>query len=676
MPQEKTALVIPSGVQLQQTDKGISLIHNGDIILHSNLGEPFNCIRSLDGDIILHYEAAVEELDAPKGKIITHSSLRANRVSAEEIRIKGDIRVDNISTTKGALQVKGALQSSEITVNGNCNIFGAARFDSISVRGNLTILGDVQCESIDNSGNLHFGGFTVAKTIRSEGKKLQAQKPMSAKKIMALNSTVTLQRDADIELIRVAHLILQGNSNEIKAIQTFGSLHISEGEILSDVVLTNELNISQNTKGKIMVVEAKNEQGPHSVKGCLQLSDLDKLIPNPSEFLAQYGLELQDTPPLPPPNIDSDEIPEKIKMAQSETIFKNAPDNPAAPKNEFESQNYEAKALQPEEEAEVEAKAEAEAEAEAETQSVNTIEIQAKESSKEPSKAKGPAPIKPVPTNSNLDIDEPVPIEKEVHPQEEGIVNQGDWEFSEEKDQDLVNTDVKREDKTDDVVEILLKNEPIKDDVFIDAISEEDVIQAVNEDIQAEDEVEAQIVPAEETIADAQSQNQAQPVRAEETGAEMNEHSPHSELVQSFFDDDPIGEDEFPSGLGAEMSLSEIMEENIDEDIPVSDDFDPDEMDAFDNIEYSDEQPNEPDPFIENLLYQLEIIENHYTENAPEAVELLRASLEEGDIQKLQSDINQIWSRLLKHHQRSNTRIPPQVTYSFNTIHQQIEQNG
>ena len=50
------------------------------------------------------------------------------------------------------------------------------------------------------------------------------------------------------------------------------------------------------TYGKVMVVEAQQQVGPHQVKGCLQLDDLAQFVPDPMQFLQNYGFSLEDKP--------------------------------------------------------------------------------------------------------------------------------------------------------------------------------------------------------------------------------------------------------------------------------------------------------------------------------------------------------------------------------------------
>ena len=94
-----------------------------------------------------------------------------------------------------------------------------------------------------------------------------------------------------------------------------------------------------------------------------------------------------------------------------------------------------------------------------------------------------------------------------------------------------------------------------------------------------------------------------------------------------------------------------------------------DEEEAF-----SDEvETEQEDTLYTSLFSEVDSIVNSY-EQEPDALTDLKDLVEKRNYQNLREEIKSIWSRLLKHHQRNNTRIPPKVTVAFNQINNHLRQ--
>jgi len=53
------AFVVPAGLRLDDVDGGLSIEHDGDIVLHGSLGRTLTRVRSNHGSVHLHMDAAV-----------------------------------------------------------------------------------------------------------------------------------------------------------------------------------------------------------------------------------------------------------------------------------------------------------------------------------------------------------------------------------------------------------------------------------------------------------------------------------------------------------------------------------------------------------------------------------------------------------------------------------------
>jgi hypothetical protein len=78
------------------------------------------------------------------------------------------------------------------------------------------------------------------------------------------------------------------------------------------------------------------------------------------------------------------------------------------------------------------------------------------------------------------------------------------------------------------------------------------------------------------------------------------------------------------------------------------------------------------DELFASLVGEVESILGSYTKDRPSALSDLNILIESRDYQLLCEEIKTIWSRLLKYHQKKNTRLPPKVVYAFNQINSRL----
>ena len=92
---KRDAFVIPAGLKLSSGADGITIENEGDVIIHSTLGQRLARVRSKAGDIVLHTEVEAGSLEAA-GQVVCHGTLRAGVVRARGISVHAMIVADRV----------------------------------------------------------------------------------------------------------------------------------------------------------------------------------------------------------------------------------------------------------------------------------------------------------------------------------------------------------------------------------------------------------------------------------------------------------------------------------------------------------------------------------------------------------------------------------------------------
>lgn len=287
---DKTAFVIPKGLRFEQTEQGIIIEHEGDIVLQENIGSSIQRITSKKGDVHISVPLETTEILAPRGKIFTEHKLIADRLEAQIIHSKDSLLVREQILTSAVLRLDGDLETPKLTANGSVSIGGSAKIDQLAVEGELNISKDLHCEQLYCTDKVIISGNLETNNIETKGFLFEVQGDVKANELIADLATVTLKGTSTIKLLRADSINLQGSKHEIKAIQAKETVSISASEINADVLFCRRANLGEQTTGKIMVLETAHPPKPHRIKGCLQLTDLEGFLPNVDEFLQQRGI--------------------------------------------------------------------------------------------------------------------------------------------------------------------------------------------------------------------------------------------------------------------------------------------------------------------------------------------------------------------------------------------------
>ena len=145
------AFVVPAGLRLDDVDGGLSIEHDGDIILHGSLGRAITRVRSNHGSVHLHMDADVREIAAPNGEVRVNGRLSADSVIGRHVHVGGDLKVQGVYG--GGLEVAGSLDAARVNAEG----------------GNVLVHGRAQVseELVAEAGGIEIGGDLDAGTVRA-----------------------------------------------------------------------------------------------------------------------------------------------------------------------------------------------------------------------------------------------------------------------------------------------------------------------------------------------------------------------------------------------------------------------------------------------------------------------------------------------------------------------------
>lgn len=104
--------VIPAGVSIQLTDRGVSIQHAGDIILQDSLGDSMNQVVSREGSVTLCGNFDLDQVRAPRGTVRLEGQIKVSAVQGKVVEIMTtSIQAKAVQGSKkialGATQISG-----------------------------------------------------------------------------------------------------------------------------------------------------------------------------------------------------------------------------------------------------------------------------------------------------------------------------------------------------------------------------------------------------------------------------------------------------------------------------------------------------------------------------------------------------------------------------------------
>jgi cytoskeletal protein CcmA (bactofilin family) len=285
MSNSTPAFVIPPGLELTENAGGLALIYDGDIELHGTLGLDLNRICSNKGNVALHVDLDRATVEAPAGEISLYAGGSLNEAAA------------------GSLTANGNLTAAAVAVTGNVSVTGNADVDTVACGGDVRVGGSLRttslsAQSLEVQGDARFGDLKVEGATTIVGSAQGAQVSSASVQIDGAATVVTIHSDGDLVIegdveatsIQGARVRLIGGVVNVRTVQASESIEIGPGAIKADALVAPSVTLSRDTRGKITVIESRNDVGASAVKGCLRLSDLEDLFGNSAQFMADRGI--------------------------------------------------------------------------------------------------------------------------------------------------------------------------------------------------------------------------------------------------------------------------------------------------------------------------------------------------------------------------------------------------
>ena len=161
--------------------------------------------------------------------------------------------------------------------------------EELNVEGHANIMHNVTAQSIQTHDTLEIGGHTVSEEFIHSG--LYACIGFTRNKCLTSNRFSRHRKNAlNASRIQCRDLEVSGEVN-VPTMQVSSTIQINDATIQSDVVLCEQFTSNGDVSGKILVLEALNQDGAHRIKGCLELSDFKEFVPDIDHFLQARGLE-------------------------------------------------------------------------------------------------------------------------------------------------------------------------------------------------------------------------------------------------------------------------------------------------------------------------------------------------------------------------------------------------
>lgn len=292
MQSERPQFIVPAGVQLEAGPEGLSVRFAGDVVLDAPLGLhglKLRRIESTGGDITVSIALDVEELSALQGKIHAKGDLRAARVVAGEVHVRGAFVGEAASAR--SLRFDGPVRCARLLASAGPLTLGAGGEISgelVAEAGDVVVGGALRAPSLRASGRVTLRGAAELGTIAAGGE-LLAQGELRADAIEAGQSIECLDK-VEARVLRAETVRLMGPRSELKMVQARSLISLGAGRVTADVFIAPVVDLAPRASGRVTVIESHNELGPCAVSGKLRLSELASLIGDVDAFLAERGL--------------------------------------------------------------------------------------------------------------------------------------------------------------------------------------------------------------------------------------------------------------------------------------------------------------------------------------------------------------------------------------------------
>lgn len=119
-------LVIPAGVGFDVSDDGVSIEHDGDVIISGPLRRPLARVTSNEGNITLNGELEVGEVIARAGSVVVDGKIRIREVTSQggTVTLNGQVDAAKVRSPAGSIALHGDLKVGEVVAAEDISIEG------------------------------------------------------------------------------------------------------------------------------------------------------------------------------------------------------------------------------------------------------------------------------------------------------------------------------------------------------------------------------------------------------------------------------------------------------------------------------------------------------------------------------------------------------------------------
>ena len=232
----RETLVIPAGVHFDLKDEGVSIEYAGDILLQGDHQRPVGRVVSSEGSVQISGNMTIGRIESPEGSVT----------------ISGEVTVAEVKAAK------------RVVLDGNVE-FGAIEGENVEIMGG-TARGSLLKgrEGVDLRGNVELSNVKAKRVGVNEG------------------------------------------SLRAKALEGSESISLGSADLQVDVVIAPTVNVDPQTVGRVAVLESDNPLGPNGIRGAFRLDEFAQFTGQDAEaFLFERGVGEG----APSPDIEMPEAP-------------------------------------------------------------------------------------------------------------------------------------------------------------------------------------------------------------------------------------------------------------------------------------------------------------------------------------------------------------------------------
>ena len=578
------------------------------------------CIEFED-DIIIQAPVGIpiKKLHSRSGTIRVEIALDVEEISAPNGSIV--LQQDTTCTRCQSISIEsqGSLTAKEVILSGSMQGFSDFSCDSLHAQGSINIKGNSNIHDIDVAGSARFDGSLTTKSS-SFGADLHIQGDCSATEIKAQgNVRIHGSIHAD-SLLSDESKITCEQEVTLKLLRANDIVLKGKENNITAIQAHEHVSISEGSLNSDVLVAPKVDLHPNTV-GKIMIVDVQSPL---GPHSIKGCLSPEDIAPLlPNPTLFIQQ--RGILVAGSEPLVvkdSSEQDSEDSPQNEDPTSPS--------------------IESNEEPVSTPVIQEHTEQEEQEP------------PQNNDAQNEKPEETTQEETAQEETeqepVLQEEDIQIVQEEDEQESNIVLEEQ----EAPPVAAQTE--QEAIFAQAASESNWQKSFEEELSGiieeaknnlhEDEME----PAVEVVEESQEYF----------------HEENITPLSEYYAQNEISEDPEPTLDAARIVIpSPLGNSSIDDESDFDSESDDLEMLPMRNIPTLAEHKG---TLYEDLINQTEKIIADYGEDPPSSLIQMRVLIEAEEYPKLRMEIKAIWSQVLRHHQKKNTRIPGLVTMAFNEI--------